>query len=259
MKPLKSWISALSSLLPVAAVLLAWHVVATKQWISSDVLPAPVAIWKAFVDLAASGELAANLGETIATSLMGLALGVLIGVALGLAMATSKIVEGFFGPIVKATYSLPKTALIPLLILWFGVGGITNLAVVTVTALLPVLVYTLNAARSVPANLSWSALSLGTKPGRLLWLVLLPGALPAIFTATRIALGFAFVVSISCEMVVSNYGIGKLMFLYGDNGNYDYMFAALTAVVIVAFLADALLVQFSRWLLRWDEGARANV
>lgn len=259
MTQVRSLARHLSSAVPVLILLALWQTATAAGWVDKTVLPGLHEISHAFVDLLTTGELGQNLGVTLATSFGGLAIGLLVGVALGLSMALYRPVEGFFGPLIKTTYALPKTALIPLLVLWFGVGGITNVSVVAVTTLLPIVVYTFNAAHSVPAVMQWSALSLGTRPVTMLWHVLLPSALPAIFTATRIALGFAFVVAIACEMVVSNFGIGKLMFLYGDNGSYDYMFAALMVVIATAYLADTLLAVLSRSVLSWSEGARKRV
>ena len=89
--------------------------------------------------------------------------------------------------------------------------------------------------------------------------ILLPSALPAILTGVRIALGFSFIVTIAAEMIVSNYGIGKLMFLFGDSGAYNYMFAAVIAVVVAAFLADWILVAISDYILRWQEPVDRHV
>ena len=75
-------------------------------------------------------------------------------------------------------------------------------------------------------------------------------------TGLRIALGFAFVIGISAEMIASNHGIGKLMFIYGENGSYDYMFAATIALLVVAFAADRALVHLSNYYLRWQDTAQ---
>jgi NitT/TauT family transport system permease protein len=79
--------------------------------------------------------------------------------------------------------------------------------------------------------------------------------LPDIFTGIRIALGFAFVVALSAEMIASTAGIGRLIFLYGENGSYDYMFAAVVSVVLVAFIADRALLSLGTWCLRWHASA----
>jgi NitT/TauT family transport system permease protein len=100
---------------------------------------------------------------------------------------------------------------------------------------------------------------MGTPRRKMLFRVILPSALPSIMTGIRIALGFAFIVTVAAEMIVSNYGIGKLMFFFGDSGAYNYMFAAVVTIVVVAFLADRALVAFSDYILRWQEPVDRNV
>jgi NitT/TauT family transport system permease protein len=104
----------------------------------------------------------------------------------------------------------------------------------------------------------WSAQALGTTDRELPSQVLLRNAMPDIFTGFRIALGFSFVLAISTEMIASTNGIGKLIFLYGENGTYDYMFAAIACIVAVAFVADRVTLLVMHRLLRWHESAAAD-
>ena len=169
-----------------------------------------------------------------------------------IALGTHRL-EGFFAPLVKSTYSLPKTALIPLLILWLGIGTATNVVAVMFSTLLPFVVYTYHGIQGVPKILVWSARAMGVPDHRLLWKVLLPGAQHAILTGLRIALGFSFVIAIAAEMIAAQTGIGKLMFIYGESGSYSYMFAAVTAIMILAYAADRVTVAASNRMLRWDD------
>ena len=97
---------------------------------------------------------------------------------------------------------------------------------------------------------------MGTPPGTLLWRIMIPAALPLILTGVRIALGFSFVLTVSAEMIASTDGIGKLIFMYGENGSYSYMFGAIGVVVAVAYAADRGLLALTRALLRWHEFAQ---
>jgi ABC-type nitrate/sulfonate/bicarbonate transport system permease component len=250
---LRRWGAASLRLLPLLLFVAVWQGLSSLGAIDEDMLPAPIAIVRAFVDLAASGELLGNLLVTLESTFLGLLVGTGCGVALGVAMASSRVLDSFFGPLVKATYSLPKTALVPLLILWLGIGTITNTVTVALAALLPVVVYTYYGIRSTPRVLVWSALSMGTPKFAVLRKIALPAAMHAIFVGVRIALGFSYVLAIAAEMIAANAGIGKLMFQYGQNGAYDYMFAAVTAIVIVAYLTDRLLVAIMEHVLRWDD------
>jgi ABC-type nitrate/sulfonate/bicarbonate transport system permease component len=233
-----------------------WQGVSAAHLVNPDFLPSALAVATAMVRLLRAHEIFANLGVTVITCLIGLALGALIGIPMGAAMAISPRVNGFFSPLIKATYSLPKTALVPLLMLWFGIGGATNITVVVLAALLPLVVYTYHGVHGVPRVLVWSALAMGTPRRNLIWRVLLPAAQQEIMIGLRIALGFSFVVGISAEMIASNQGIGKLLFIYGESGAYDYMFAATIFLLVVGYGADRSLVHLTNYHLRWQDSAR---
>ena len=240
---------------PFLICLALWQGITMLRLTDPAYLPGVGAVAEAFYDLAKERKIFFELGSSLFTAFAGLLLGICIGVPLGSAMALSRGADGFFGPLIKATYSLPKSALIPLFVLWFGVGGLTNILAATLTTLLPIVIYTYHGVHGVPRIFVWSAEALGTPRGRMLVRIILPAALPAILTGVRIALGFAFIVTIAAEMIVSNYGIGKLMFFYGDSGAYSYMFAAVITVVVAAFIADRILVAVSDYILRWQEPA----
>jgi ABC-type nitrate/sulfonate/bicarbonate transport system permease component len=245
--------NAITRLLPIAIVLGLWQAAASERWIDTAFLPAPVGIARALGDLLAGHEIRDNLLVTLFRALAGLALAAVSGVWFGVGMARSWVFNAIVAPLVGATYSLPKTAIVPLLILWFGIGSTMGILAVYLTCLLPIIVQTFHGVRATPAVVVWSAQSMGASTRNILWQVFLPHALPDIFTGLRIALGFAFVVAISAEMIASTAGIGRLIFMYGENGAYDYMFAAVVSVVIAAFLADRALLYLSARCLRWHQ------
>jgi ABC-type nitrate/sulfonate/bicarbonate transport system permease component len=237
---------------PIAVLLALWQAAVSWGLVNPDFLPSPYAISIAGLDLIRSGELWSNLGVTLLKSFGGLALALVIGVPAGMLMAKSRVADSLLGPLVKATYSLPKTALIPLFFLWFGIGAATDMISIMLACLLPLLVYAYHGVHAVPRVLVWSAECMGTPPALIFYAIELPASLAAILTGLRIALGFSFVLAISAEMIAAKSGIGKLMVEYGENGAYDYMFAAVSAIVIVAFAADRGLVALTDHALRWQ-------
>ncbi len=239
--------------LPFLLVTALWQAACLAGLANSAVLPSPAAVARALAALLAGGDLYANLGVTLLRCAAGLVLSFAIGAPLGTWMAVSRKVDGFFTPLLRATYSLPKTALVPLFILWFGVGLRTEVGVILLSALLPLTLYAYQGACAVPQAMVWSARAMGTPDRAILWRILLPASLPASLTGLRIALGFTFVVAIATEMLAANSGIGKLIFVYGESGAYDFMFAAILSLVGVAFLADAGLLRLTAYLLRWQE------
>jgi ABC-type nitrate/sulfonate/bicarbonate transport system permease component len=242
---------ALSRLGPFLIVAALWEAAVQLHVADPEFLPGLGTIAAALIDLIRTGSVFYDLGTTLLTAMAGLALGILIGMPLGTAMALSPTADGFFGPLIKATYSLPKSALVPLFVLLFGIGGLTNILATVLTTLLPIVIYSYHGIHGVPRIMVWSARSMGTPDWKLLPRILLPAASPAILTGIRIALGFAFIVTIAAEMIVSNYGIGKQVFLFGSSGSYSYMFAAVLVIMLAAFVADRILVLVSDHLLRW--------
>jgi NitT/TauT family transport system permease protein len=237
--------------LPFALVLALWQAACTGGLAPASVLPTPAGVGYALQKLIAGGEIFADLAATLLRCFAGLLASFLLGVPLGALMATSPRINGFFTPLIRATYALPKTALVPLFILWFGVGLRTEVGAILLSALLPLTIYTYQGVKSVPRVVVWSAAAMGTPRHALLWHILLPASLQASLAGLRIALGFTFVSGISTEMIAANSGIGRLIFQYGESGAYDYMFAAVLTLVSLVFLADAALVRLSNHLLRW--------
>ncbi|MGU3495454.1 ABC transporter permease [Xanthobacteraceae bacterium A53D] len=245
--------SLLSSIGSLAFCVLCWDLIVRTGIVDRALLPLPGDVAVELFKLLQTESFRKDLEQTVIRSMLGLTLGTCIAVPLGAAMALSKPIRGFFEPLVKVTYTLPKTSLIPLFILWFGIGTVTNMLAVMLSTLLPVLVYTFHGVEGVPRVLLWSGRAMGTGPIGILFRIQLPAALPAILIGIRVALGFSFVVAIAAEMLASNYGIGKLIFMYGENGAYVPMFAAVTAIVIVAATADFLFARVSAYALRWSD------
>ncbi|MGE0037100.1 MAG: ABC transporter permease [Xanthobacteraceae bacterium] len=239
--------------LPIAIFLLVWQFSVVFGVVDRAFLPSVGDTLAALWDMTSNGEIAFNLWVTVYRALVGLIIGSLLGVAIGVSMATSRHANEFFGPLVAITYSLPKSSLVPLFLLWFGIGDVTNILTVVLACLLPVIVSTYHGVKAVPPVVIWSAQAMGTPPHVLVWRILLPCASLSIMTGVRIALGFSFVLTISAEMIAAKVGIGKLIFLYGENGAYAHMFGGLLAVLIVAYIADRLLLAAMNYFLRWND------
>jgi NitT/TauT family transport system permease protein len=249
----RRWLRWAVRFLPVVIALAFWEAIVDLGIVNGEFLPSFTQTFAALWSMGQSGELWLNLFVSLYRAFVGLAIGSLLGVGIGLLMATSERADRFFGPLVATTYSLPKASLVPLFILWFGIGNVTDVVTVVLACLLPVIVSTYHGVKSVPPILVWSARAMGTPERALLWRVLFPASLSAILTGVRIALSFSFVLTISAEMIAAKTGIGKLIFIYGENGAYAFMFGGLMAVVIAAFAADRGLVTAMHHILRWDD------
>lgn len=238
---------------PLLIVALLWEGAVRTGIISSDLLPSLVAVWAAFVDLLRSGMLLENLAATLFRALLGLLSGIVVGVLLGVVMAQYRRAESFLNPLVTATYPLPKSTLIPLTIMWFGIGHFSKVLVIFLGCLAPMVIHTYHGARGVDRQLIWSAQSLGTSRQDLLKKIIIPAALPHILTGIRIAIGFSFLIVIGAEMVASRIGVGHLILEYGEGAIYDFMFAVVFTIVALALAVDRGYMLLARRYLRWFE------
>lgn len=245
-------------LAPLGILLLLWQALSVLGVLNERTMPSPIAVFSAGAEILADGDLLRNLFVTVYRAELGLLAGLVLGVALGLAMARTRAVYQWSYPIVALTYTLPKTALIPIVFLWLGVGDASSIFVVFIGAFVPIVITTFHGAEAVPEIFVWSARSAGASKRRVLWTVILPAALPQILNGVRIAQAFSIVVVISAEMVASYSGVGRFIFVYGEAGNYDLMFAAIFVVILTAFLLDRLFLLLRDRLLGWTEREGAS-
>ncbi|MFC6723862.1 ABC transporter permease [Halobium palmae] len=235
-EPLQGAVAFVVRWIPLLVLAAGWELV--SGWMVPEaVLPGPIAVFAETADLVASGEVFADLFLSVFRVAVGLGASILIGVALGIGMARSEPVENVFDVFLSLLYPIPKTALVPLAILWLGVGTSTAVLIVFLACLLPIVLNSYNAASDVDRNLIWSAQMMGTDGRRLLWKVVFPATIPEIMTGVRQAIPIAFIALVSAELIASNAGIGHLILAAGQIGNYTQMFAAIVVVSATAYAA----------------------
>ncbi len=239
--------------LPLLLVLLLWEAADRAALLNRALVPAPSEIAGALGDLVRDGDLFAHARASLGRGAAGFGLSVLVGTALGVAMARFRAIERFFQPLVTAVYPLPKSALIPVLMIWLGIGDASKIAVIFLGSLLPVLVSAYNGVRGVDRFLVWSARNCGTSGPRLLLKVVLPAAMPDILAGIRIALALSFVLLVSSELLVARDGLGYLISFAGEGGRYPAMFGVAITVSLLGFIADRLFLRMMRTILRWRE------
>src|SRR6266478_2393038 len=149
--------SPVGRILPLVVMGLIWQAASVTNLVDPSFLPSPLRVSDAMVDLLTGREIRDNLLVTLSRAAIGLSLGCVAGVWLGLMMARSEVFRAYAAPIVGGTYSLPKSALIPLFILWFGIGTATTVCAVFLACLLPMVVNTFQGVASTPRVLVWGA------------------------------------------------------------------------------------------------------
>jgi NitT/TauT family transport system permease protein len=202
-------------------------------------------------DMLRTGEIFPHTLASFGRAGAGLLIAVIGGVTLGLTMARIRAVERAVEPILLMIYPVPKPAMIPLFMVWLGIGDFSKIAVITLACLLPVVVATFNGARSVDDMLLWSARARGTSERRLLWRVVLPAALPQIAAGVRTAIPISIIVLVSSEFISAEKGLGYLIFSYGGVGADDAMLAVVIYLAIIGYLLDWLYLAALRRLMDW--------
>ncbi len=238
---------------PILLLALAWEAVTRLGLVSPLELPALDRVFTAWWGLLTSGDLVSNGAVSLARGAAGLGLAIAIGVPLGVLMACYKPVRSLFNPLVQALYPMPKSALIPVTVLWLGFGSASKILLIFIGCMLPITISAFNGARSAEQTLLWSARCLGASRTATLVDVVLPSALPEILAGIRIALAFAFVLLVTTELIAARAGFGYLIGWLGDGGVYDAMFAVVLTVSLLGFAADRLWLLLMQRLLRWRE------
>jgi ABC-type nitrate/sulfonate/bicarbonate transport system permease component len=245
--------AALVRYLPLLILALAWELVARLGLVSALALPPLSQVVAAWLDLARDGELLGNGLASLYRASAGLALAIVIGGALGIAMARFRPVDALVGPLVELFYPMPKSALIPVTVLWLGFGDGSKILLIFLGCMLPVTLGAFNGARGADAVLVWSARSMGAGRLRVLADVVLPSALPELLNGIRTALALAFILLVSSELIVAQQGLGYLIGYLGASGAYAGMFAVVLTVALLGFAADRAYGALMRRVLQWRE------
>lgn len=239
--------------LPVALLLALWETSSRLGFLSEDVLPSLNQVMVSLGRLTASGELAAHVAASLLRAGSGLGLSILVGLPLGVMIASSRLAARLVQPSLNFLYPLPKSALIPVIMIWLGFGHAAQVAVIFLGCLLPIILGAFNGTRGVDRTLVWSARGLGATPIATLRQVVVRAALPDMLSGIRVALALSFVLLVSSEMIGARRGMGFLISFLGEGGDYAGMFAATFVVIAIGFGADRVYLVMQRYLLRWRE------
>jgi NitT/TauT family transport system permease protein len=239
--------------LPIVILLASWEVITRLGLIDESIMPSLTGVVGFWWRFAAAGELWPHLAASLFRVVTGLTTSVLVGTACGILMAWSRGFRLALQPLVGLLFPLPKSALIPVLIIWLGFGHAALIGVIFLGCLLPVMLSAFNGATGVDRTLIWSAWSLGASQREIMRQVIVPAALPEILSGIRIALALSFVLLVGSEMLVARVGLGYLVSFLGESGNYDGMFAAVFTVAACGFVADRMYLAAMRRALRWRE------
>jgi ABC-type nitrate/sulfonate/bicarbonate transport system permease component len=246
------WLRRSLPVLSVAIFLIIWQIVGNR--INPILLATPINTAKAFWDLLTSGQLAPAFGSAMRDLAMGYALATVVGVAAGVLIGRSRTVERVFNPYINFFQATPLIALVPLIVIWFGVGLEARVAVTFMLAVWSIIINTATGVKETPSPL----IDVGRvyKFSRLQQVsrVALPNAVPSIFAGLRIALGKALIGMVIAQMEISVSGLGGLIINYGNAFKTAYLLAAVFTASLVGMLAAILLDVLRRWWFPWTRG-----
>jgi ABC-type nitrate/sulfonate/bicarbonate transport system permease component len=238
---------------PLLLLAFGWELVARLELVSNTALPPLSAVIASWIELIKDGDLATNGAASLYRTFAGLALAITIGGTLGIVMAWWRPVNVLLAPLVEIFYPLPKSALIPVTVIWLGFGDGSKILLIFLGCMLPVTVGAYNGARGSEQVLVWSARSMGASRLRMLWDVVLPSAMPELLNGVRTALALSFILLVSSELIVAQKGFGYLIGYMGANGNYDAMYAVVLTVAFLGFAADRGYLLITKRALAWRE------
>jgi ABC-type nitrate/sulfonate/bicarbonate transport system permease component len=238
----------LLSTLSVVGFIVLWQIVVEVRGIPPIYLPAPSAIAAALSEMVLDGTLWPNLAVTLLRIFAGFFLAALAGISLGLLMGMSRIVAQIADPWLAALYPLPKISLIPLLIIWLGTGEAYNIVMSAISAFFPIVLSTYAGVQQVDRGLVLAARDLGAGPRQIQTKVILPAAIPHIFTGLHLGMGVTIILVVAAEMIggSSQTGMGFLLINAGQVMDTDRVFASLIVMAVVG----AAIVKLQHYLDR---------
>jgi ABC-type nitrate/sulfonate/bicarbonate transport system permease component len=243
--------------LPIVALAIAWEAFARSGAVTQFMLPALSVVLERIGTDAASGELWTNLGLTLYRSFAGFFIAAAAGIPLGVLIARNRVARWLLDPVISAGFPMPKIAFLPIVTLWLGFHDVSKITMVVLDAIFPVVTAAIAATAAVERELVWSARNLGATERELLREVVLPAALPQIFTGLQVALPIALIVAIVAEMKMGGLGLGGAMITASRFADSPSVFAGIVEIAIAGYVLVRLMALLRRRMLLWHAEAMA--
>ncbi|MEM5491613.1 ABC transporter permease [Hoeflea sp. AS16] len=240
----------IAPLLFVALIIL-WEIGSQTGFISNIALPAPSEAAGALSDLFETGMIWKHLSASLYRLVVGWTLGSLIGVFVGLAIALFSLVRAGISPFITALFPIPKIALLPLFIIWFGIGEGSKVATILFGTFFPTVIATYGGVDNVDRNLIRMGQSFGLSWMSIVRKIIIPGALPAILSGFRISASIAIILLVAAEMIGAEFGIGAYILMAGALFATDQLIAGVAMLSVLGLTVGWLISRAERMLLSW--------
>jgi NitT/TauT family transport system permease protein len=247
----RTQLSRTAPLLACLGLLAIWQVAALI--LDTDSFPTALQAIRAIPSILGDKESLINILASLRRMAIGFGVAILVSIPLGLMMGRSRIVAAFFNPLLMVTYPVPKAALMPIIMLWLGVGDVAKMLVIFLGVSLPVIFHSFQGARAVEEKMLWSGAAMGLSAAQRMVRIVLPAALPEILAGCRTGLVLALITMITSEMIARQSGAGNILFNALDMGQYDTVFAMIIIVGAMGIGFDAAFERLRSRLVRWSE------
>jgi len=241
----------LPPLIAFAALLLVWELAARVLDVSG--LPPAGQTLRELPALLSDPEVLVNILHSMRRMITGFVLAVAVAVPIGLLMGRSRAVAAFFNPLLMMIYPVPKAALMPIIMLWLGIGDASKTLVIFLGVSLPVIYHSYQGARAVEEKMVWSAAAMGMPSLTRLRRIILPAALPEIFVGCRTGLVLALITMVTSEMIARQTGVGNVLFNSLDMAQYETVYAMIVVIGTLGFALDAAFERLRAKLVAWAE------
>ena len=247
----RAFVSRLAPLLACLGLLGIWQIGALI--LNTDSFPTALDALRAIPSILGDKEALINILASLRRMATGFGIGVAVSIPLGLMMGRSRAVASFFNPLLMIIYPVPKAALMPIIMLWLGVGDIAKTLVIFLGVSLPVIYHSFQGARAVEEKMLWSGAAMGLSGMQRMIRIVVPAALPEILIGCRTGLVLALITMITSEMIARQSGAGNILFNALDMGQYDTVFAMIIIIGAMGIGLDAAFEAFRSRLVRWSE------
>jgi NitT/TauT family transport system permease protein len=236
----------------IPLLLLVWQLAVGTGLVESRLLPSPLRVWSALVTDLGDGTLTYHASVTLYRALAGFLLAAFVGIPFAAAMARSALVRNLFEPIFFFGYPVPKIALFPVFTYVFGFGTPSKIAFTFLECLYPIVVTCYFGFRGVQTRLIWSAQNFGAGRATILRRVIVPAAMPSIFSGLRIALPVAIIVVVITEMIGDSIGLGYYITIWSTRFSFANVYAAIIVIGICGLALDQGLLLLRHHMVYWQ-------
>lgn len=242
---------ALPTLAAVAVLIMAWEL--AHRSLGLNGVPSPFTVFAMLPTILSEPTSLTDIAESVRRMAIGYGLAAVIGAWVGLMMGTSIKAARLFNPLMMIIYPVPKGALMPILMIWLGVGDASKILVIFLGVSLPVIYHSWQGARSVNSKVVWSAAAMGMSRQAQLLRIILPAALPEIFIGLRTGVVLGLITMVTSEIVARSNGIGNLLFNSMDMAQYDRMFATIIVIAVMGYVLDLIFERIRSFFLSWSD------